>query len=153
MPGARRGALPLAVFIIALFFAGLAIAISRGGDGDPMADDSPTPTFTVSPMSPTAEPTDTPPSPTDTPPTTTPASPTDTPTETPVESPTTTSSPTESPTDLPTTIPPTDTPLPTTTGGGDMPRTGMPVGGWLFGGLALMLASTAMMRALSRRPA
>jgi LPXTG-motif cell wall-anchored protein len=34
-----------------------------------------------------------------------------------------------------------------------MPNTGADVGGWLFGGLGLMLAATALMRAATRRPA
>ena len=34
-----------------------------------------------------------------------------------------------------------------------MPQTGMPVGGWLFGGMALMLLSSALLRSLTRRPA
>lgn len=152
LPGARRGALPLAVFIVALLTAGIVIAFIRGGDDTPQADDSPTPDFTITTTTPPA--TNGSPTPTGTTPTTSPTM-----TETPTESPTVTETPTESPTTspagtvTPTSVPTSPTVLPTTPDGGDLPRTGMPVAGWLFGGILLMVASTALMRALSRHPA
>jgi hypothetical protein len=144
--------MPLAIFIVALLAAGITIAVNRAGDETPRARVSPRPSYTFTNSTPSGGTTTTTPPATST-------------TTSPTASGTTEPSPTDtgtsaspSPTDTsgttsPTSIPPTSTSILPTSTVGPMPRTGGPVGSWLFGGLALMLLSTALMRAVTRRPA
>ena len=168
MPGRNRGALPLALLIIAALAAGVVVAVMRLGDQKKMEQAGDGPSVTVSPTVPGTETPTTPPE-TPTSPPETPETPgaTDT-TQTP--SPTTTETtetpspkPTKTPSPKPTETPETPEPSPTETNGGGGPgngddddddilaRTGGPVLPWFLGGV-LMLAGSAGLWRLRRAP-
>jgi PT repeat len=135
----NRGALPLAILIIAALVAGIAIAIVKPGDlGREQA--GPEPTLTQVSPQPTGP---------DTTSATTSPVPTATPTEEPTEEPT--DEPTEEPTEEP-------SPEPTDDGNGNgdtdptLADTGGPVLPWLVSGVLMFLGGLGLMR-LRRRPA
>ena len=126
MPGPNRGALPLALLIVAALTGGIVVAVMRIDErGTDIGGPGPTPT---SPQATVPSPTVESPSPT--------VEPTTEPTTEPTESPKPTIEPTEEPTDEP-------SPEPTDDGDGTvLAQTGGPVLPYFLGG-ALMIAGSA----------
>jgi cytoskeletal protein RodZ len=130
VPGPRRGALPLALLVVAVLVTGIVIAVARQPKDEDKAGPTIQPTETISP---TEEPTET-------------VSPTEEPTETvsPTEEPTETVSPTVEPTE------PNGGQVPTN-GEPPLAETGGATAPWLLGGAFLIGLAVALWR-LSRKP-